>query len=155
MTRTKKVIAGILFSVVTLGGLVAIAGPGHHGKFGGMNAEKAEFIVSRISHKLDLNEVQEQHLDNLKDTMLNLKAERTEKRNPRELVKAMLADPVLDEATVLNLIQERTNRINQKAPQVVSALADFTNSLSDEQRAEIIETVEKISKHRRGNFIND
>ena len=51
MTRTKKIILGTLISIVTLGGLVSYAAPGHHfGTFGGMNAEKAEFIVSKISH---------------------------------------------------------------------------------------------------------
>jgi len=150
MTKTKKFIIGTLLSVVTLGGLTAIAGPGHHGKFGGMNAEKAEFIVNRISQKLELNEVQIQNLNTLKDTMLSLKAERKE-RNP-ELIKAMLADPILDEATVLHMIQERSNRINQKAPQVVTALANFTNSLNEEQRAQVIKGVDKFSKRRGGRF---
>jgi len=66
MTRTKKIVLGTLISIVTLGGLISYAAPGHHcGKFGGMNGDKAEFIVSRISSKLDLNDEQKLNLVSL------------------------------------------------------------------------------------------
>lgn len=150
MTRTKKVLLGALISVVTLGGLVSYASPGHHfGKFGGMNAEKAERMVSRVSSKLDLNEEQKLNLVNLKDTILEQK-QKHKGENPKDILKTLLADPVLDEAALLNIAEERTTAMNQAIPQVVTALATFTNSLSNEQRAKIIKFVDKVSKHRRG-----
>lgn len=149
MTKVKKIVIGTLISIVTLGGLIACASPGHHGKFGGMNADKAEFIVSRISSKLDLNEVQKQNLESLKDTILEQKKlAKGDNNDPRETVKALLSQPVLDEAKVQSLVEERTTRVHLAAPKVISALANFTNSLNDEQRAEIIKMVDKFGKHR-------
>jgi len=148
MTKTKKFIIGTLFSVVTLGGLVAVAGPGHHGKFGGMNAEKAEKIVQRVSSKLELNELQKQNLVSLKDTVLELKAKNKPQMDRKAFVQSLLAKPVLDESAILAKIQERTNMMNQVSPQVVTALANFTNSLSDEQRAKISKMTEKFGKRR-------
>lgn len=152
MTRTKKIVLGTLISIVTLGGLITFATPGHHcGEFGGMNNDKAEYMVSRISSKLDLNAEQNQNLVSLKDTILEQK-QKHEGDNPRDILKTLLSDPVLDEATILNIAEERTTAMNQAIPQVVSALAIFTNSLSNEQRAEIIVMTEKFGKHRRGPF---
>ncbi len=150
MTRTKKIIIGALLSVVTLGGLVSYAGSGgHHGKFGGMSAEKAERMVSRVSSKLDLNEEQKLNLVNLKDTILEQK-QKHKGESPKDILKTLLAEPVLDESALLNIAEERTTAMNQAIPQVVTALATFTNSLSDEQRAKIVKFVDKFSKHRRG-----
>lgn len=148
MTKTKKFIIGTLFSVVTLGGLVAVAGPGHHGKFGGMNAEKAERIVERVSSKLELNDLQKQNLVSLKDTVLELKAKNKPQMDRKAFIQSLLAKPVLDETAILAKIQERTNMMNQVSPQVVTALANFTNSLSDEQRAKMSKMTEKFGKRR-------
>ena len=149
MTRTKKIILGTFFSIVTLGGIVSYAAPGHLGKHGGMTPEKAEYIVNKVSKKLDLNAEQKQNLDNLKDTILEQKSLH-KKENPREALQALLAEPVLDEAAILTMVQERTTSMNQAAPQIVSSLAAFTNSLSDEQRANIVKFSQKFKKHRRG-----
>lgn len=146
MTKTKKFIIGTLFSVVTLGGLVAVAGPGGYGKFGAMNAEKAERIVKRVSSKLDLNELQKQNLVSLKDTMLKLKAKHKPQTDRKAFVQSLLAQPVLDETAILAKIQERSNKINEVSPQIVTALANFTNSLSDEQRAQMSKMAEKFGK---------
>ncbi len=152
MTTTKKVLLGALISIVTLGGLISYAAPGHHyGKFGGMNGEKAEFMVSRISSKLDLNDEQKLNLVSLKDTILEQK-QKHKGESPRDILKTLMAEPVLDESALLNIAEERTIAMNQAIPQVVTALATFTNSLSNEQRAEIVKLAEKFGKHRRGHF---
>ncbi len=155
MTRTKKIVLGALISVVTLGGLVSYASPSHHfGKFGGMNPERAERMVSRISSKLDLNEEQKLNLVNLKDTVLEQK-QKHKGESPRDILKTLMAEPVLDEAALLNIAEERTTAMNQAIPQVVTALATFTNSLSNEQRAKIVKFSERFGKHRRGSFGKD
>lgn len=152
MTKTKKIIIGTLISVVTLGGLVTYAGSGNHwGKHGGMSEHKAEFIMSRISSKLDLTDVQKQNLVALKDT---LQAQRKlhKPNSPRAELMALLSEPVLDETKVLAMVEERANTLQQAAPTVVSAIANFTNSLNDKQRNEIKEFANKMGKHRGGRF---
>lgn len=152
MTKTSKIVIGALISVVTLGGLVSYASPGKHfGKFGGMNENKAEFIIERISSKLELNDVQKQNLIALKDT---LKAQRDNHKqdNQREELKTLLSAPVLDETKVLAMVEAKASKIQQVAPSIVSAIANFTNSLSDEQRSEMISFADNFKKHRGGRF---
>jgi len=155
MTKTKKIVIGALISVVTLGGLISYASPGLHGKFGGMTEKKAEFIINRISSKLDLNDVQKQNLVALKDT---LKQQRDihHKDNPREAIMSLLSEPVLDETKVLAMMEARTTQMHLAAPTVISAIADFTNSLSNEQREEIKSFADKFrnrgGRHFDGRF---
>ncbi len=152
MTKTKKFIVGTLISVVTLGGLITYASPGENFcKHGGMNEKKVEFIMNRISSKLDLNDVQKQNLIALKD-VVKKQRELQKQANPREELMSLLSVPVLDETRVLTMIQERTKKLNEAAPSVVSAIANFTNSLSNEQREKIKTFAEKMAKHRDGRF---
>lgn len=152
MTKTKKIIIGALISVVTLGGLISYASPSHHfGKFGGMSEKKAEFIINRISSKLDLNDIQKQNLVALKDTIKEQR-ELNQQNDPREELTKLLSTPVLDETKVLSLMENRMTQMHLAAPTVISAIANFTNSLSDEQRAEIKNFADKFAKHRGGRF---
>ncbi len=153
MTKTKKIVIGALISVVTLGGLISYASPGEQcgGRFGGMNEQRAEFIVNRISSKLDLNDVQKQNLIALKNT-LKEQRETHKQANPREALMELLSSPVLDETKALALMEERTTQMHLVEPTVISAIANFTNSLSNGQREEIKQFANKMGKHRRGPF---
>ena len=151
MTKTKKIIVGAVISVVTLGGLISYAAPGEHfGKFGGMNEERAEFMINRISSKLDLSDVQKQNLVALKDVLKAQRETHQQKSSPREEIMSLLSAPVLDETKVLTMLEGRTTQLNLAAPTVVSAIANFTNSLNAEQKEQLKGFMDKIAKHRRG-----
>lgn len=152
MTKAKKIVIGTLISVVTLGGLISYASPGEHfGKFGGMNEKRVEFIIERVSSKLDLNDIQKQNLIALKDTVKKQR-DLNKQNNPREELKALLSAPVLDETKVLTMLEARTTKMHLAAPTIVSAIADFTNSLNNEQRTEIMAMADKFKKRRGGRF---
>ncbi len=151
MTKTKKIVIGALLSVVTLGGIATYASPFKHFG-GGMSENKAEFIMNRISDKLDLTAVQKQNLVALKDTLIKQKEAHRAKGDPREAIMDLLSAPVLDETKVLAMVEERTTQMHLAAPTIVTAVANFTNSLSDEQRAEIKAFAGKMGKHRGGKF---
>ncbi|MCK5902588.1 MAG: Spy/CpxP family protein refolding chaperone [Cocleimonas sp.] len=152
MTKTKKIVVGALMSIITLGGLVTYASAGGHcGKFGGMGEQRTAFMISRISSKLDLTPVQKQNLIVLKDT-IKAQKELHHKSSPREEVMKLLQTPVLDEAKLLATMDERMNKIRQAAPMVVTAIANFTNSLNDKQRAEIQTMAKTFKQHRGGHF---
>jgi len=152
MTKTKKIIVGTLISVVTLGGLITYASPAEFcGKPGAMSDKKIEFIINRVSSKLDLDAVQKQNLIALKDTIKTQRALH-QKHNPREELAKLLSVPVLDESKVLTMLEARTAQLNQAAPAVVTAIANFTNSLNNEQRAEIVKMANNFAKHRGGRF---
>lgn len=152
MTKAKKIVIGTLISAVTLGGLITYASPSHHfGRFGGMNEEKVEFIINRISSKLDLDAVQKQNLIALKDTV-KTQRELHKQDHPREELMKLLSVPVLDETKVLTMMEARTTQLHLAAPTIVSAVANFTNSLSNEQREEIKNFADKFAKHRGRKF---
>ena len=151
MTKTKKIIVGTIISVVTLGGLISYAAPAEHfGKFGGMNEKRAEFIINRVSSKLDLSDVQKQNLIALKDVLKEQREVYRQKHNPREEIMSLLSTPVLDETKALTLLEERTAQLHIAAPSVVSAIANFTNSLNTAQKEQLKGFMDKIAKHRRG-----
>lgn len=151
MTKAKKIIIGTLISIVTLGSLITYASPSNHfARFGAMNERKVTFIINRISSKLDLDASQKQNLIALKDT---IKKQRTlhQQNNPREELVKLLSVPVLDEVKVLAMMEERMTKLHLAAPSVVTAIANFTNSLNNKQRAEILKIANKF-KHRGRSF---
>ena len=148
MTKAKKIIIGALLGVVTLGGLISYAAPGgHFCNMGGASEKKAEFIVNRISAKLDLNDLQKQNLVALKDAIQEQRKIH-QQNNPREELMALLSKPVLDETKVLAMLEERTTRFHLAAPSMINAIANFTNSLDQAQRDQIIKLADKFAKHR-------
>lgn len=152
MTKTRKFIIGTLLSVVTLSAFVSYASPFEHfGKFRGMDGKRIDFIINRASSRLDLNAIQKQNLIAIKDTIKQQRALH-QNQNPHDELVKLLSVPVLDEAKVLSLVEIRTTQLHLAAPAVVSAIADFTNSLNDKQRAEIIKVADKIAEHRKNRF---
>lgn len=139
MTILKKMIISGVISIVTLGGLIACTGPSHHEGF----AKKGEFIAKR----LDLNEDQKQKMDNLFAT---IKAEIEEHKgtSPKQQIIALLDKPELNQKEALAILKQRTNKIQESAPEVVNSIAEFTNSLNDEQRAKIQELLAKDRPNR-------
>ncbi|MBV1888648.1 MAG: hypothetical protein KUG67_00175, partial [Proteobacteria bacterium] len=66
----------------------------------------------------------------------------------RKEVMAQLSQPVMDQEHVLNLIQERLKSAEEKAPEVIAALAQFSDSLTIEQKNTIKGKIEERQKHR-------
>ncbi|MBV1959640.1 MAG: hypothetical protein KUG53_02785, partial [Pseudomonadales bacterium] len=66
----------------------------------------------------------------------------------RKEVMAQLSQPVMDQEHVLNLIQQRLKSAEEKAPEVIAALAQFSDSLTIEQKNIIKEKIEDRQKHR-------
>jgi Spy/CpxP family protein refolding chaperone len=152
MTKRKKIILASVLSVLTLGGFAAYAGGGEHcgfGKKGGMHgANMGEFMVKRMTHKLDLNEIQVTNLKAIQQSFAkHHNAKKTQKR--AELL-ALLDTPSLDQAQALHIIQTGAEERKAKAPEMIATIATFTNSLSNEQRATLKETLQHFP--RRGGF---
>jgi len=145
MNKAKKIIIASLISLGTLGGLASYAMAfGGHGKDGGM---RADFIVYRISSKLDLNDDQKSKLESLKTTLTDLIQARKE-NNSRDKAKELLSKPVLDQEKALALMEDRQTQILEIAPSVIAVLATFTDSLTAEQRTTLLEVLAKFGKHQ-------
>ena len=151
MKKSKKILVGSLIAI-TLGTVGALAAGGfehrwgHHGERAGMMAER---MMKHATEALDLTQEQQAYLQVLQQKMIALRSEgRMGKFETRKEVMAQLSQPVMDQEHVLNLIQERLKSAEEKAPEVIAALAQFSDSLTIEQKNTIKEKIEERQKHR-------
>lgn len=152
MTKGKKIILASVLSVLTVGGFAAYAGSGEHCGFGhqgfgmqGFNPEKrTDFMIKRLTYKLDLNEVQVSNLKAVQQLFSQyLKESKAQKGG--ELVSLLEASS-LDQAQALHILESRGAERKAKAPEAIATVATFTDSLSDEQRAELKEILQHFSQ---------
>ncbi|MCK5809896.1 MAG: Spy/CpxP family protein refolding chaperone [Cocleimonas sp.] len=149
MTKSKKIVLASVLSILTLGGFAAYAGGGEHcgfGKHGMQDAGKrGEFMVKRMTHKLGLNETQVTHLKAVQQLFAHHHKEKKAKKGGELL--SLLDAPSLDQAQALHLLQSRGEERKAKAPEMIAAIAVFTDSLSTEQRATLKKKLQYFSGH--------
>lgn len=147
MKKSTKIIIAALTALGLSGGVFAY---GKHNHWKMDPEDKAEFVVEMATKKLDLNDTQRQNLEGLAGDMLGLM---TEMRTSREMqiqeVQQLMAEPALDQSRALQLVQQKTQAINDRAPAVIASLALFLDSLSVEQKAELQSYMDKHQKHHR------
>ena len=147
MKKSTKIIIAA-FTALTLSGGVFAYGKHNHWK---MDPEdKAEFVVKIATKKLDLNEPQRQNLEDLTGNMLALMQEMRASREIQiQEVQQLIAEPVLDQNRALQIIQQKTQAINDRAPAVIASLALFLDSLNTEQKAELQSYMDEHHKKHR------
>ena len=151
MTKRKKIIIASIVSVLTLGGFAVAAGGGSHCGFGmhGADLEKrGAFMVKRMTHKLDLNEPQVANLKAMQQFFIGHHKENKAKQGGELL--SLLDAPSLDQAQALSLLVRRGEEKRAKAPEIIAAVAAFTDSLTPEQRTKLKDTLKSFSQ--RGGF---
>lgn len=150
MKKTKKIVIGSLIAI-TLGvvGTLAAGGFEHRwGNKGHMAEMMAERMMKHATEALDLTEVQQGNLKALQDTALALRADaKMGKRETRKEIMSQLSQPTLDQAHILGLVQARIDAAEQKIPTLIAALAVFFDSLTAEQKAIIMDKIEKRQSH--------
>lgn len=148
MKRSTKIISAVVLTIGVAGGATAYA----KNKFG--NPEKrATHMVNYISDELSLDATQEQNLVALKDQLLVAKNLMTEQwGNTRDEVDGLLAADTFDQALALEMISSRTQTIDTIAPETVAALGQFLDSLDAEQKADVIEFLNRRGHGHRGGW---
>ena len=138
-TWIKRSLIGLFGAGILVGGISACS---HRHERHGMGEEvtsryQAKFI-ERVNDELKLSEVQKQHLTAL--------AERVQEQrralvgtttDPRAELQALVAGKQFDRARALALVEEKTNAVRGKSPEVIAATADFFDSLSAEQQQKL------------------
>lgn len=139
MKKRTKIITGIIASFILIGGISAC---NHHRS----PEEKADYLVEKISSKLELNEPQIINLEQLKTKLLG---SRQELKSQHELVHQEIAiifsQPTLDQQRIIEIIREQTEIFNNQAPGIVASIANFYDKLTPEQQSELSK---KISEHK-------
>ncbi len=142
MKKRNKIMIAIASGIALISGLAAC---GHHRS----PEDRAEYMVEKITSKMELTEPQVSKLEALKNELLNVRQSMLAERDTvHEEVNELLNQPTLDQTRALTLVQNRTDSINQKAPQVITALAGFYDSLNPEQQAMLREKLEAHKAHR-------
>ena len=147
----KRTLMGLLGAGVMLGSLSACAGRQEHGWGGPMNEQRsAEFrgkMIERVGKKLELNDAQKQLLGALSDKLQEQrKALMGSATDPRADMQALVAGAKFDRSRAQTLVQEKTEALRNKSPEVIAAAADFFDALNPTQQQQ----VRDFMQHRGG-----
>ena len=146
MKLSTRIIAAILLVVGSSGLVYAVS---THGDWGMTAAEKIDFVSDRVTRKLDLNETQRQKFIALAESVVTtLQAVKPDREQPIAEVTMLLQEPVFDQARALQLIQHKTQVVNDRAPGVIASLGEFVDSLDDQQKQQLQEFLQHRHQHR-------
>ncbi len=148
----KRTLFGLLGAGALLGGFAAFA----HGRHGWhpMNEQDAVAMqarmVDKVAQKLDLDANQKARLAVLGD---RLREQRTALMgapgtDPRTEVQSLIAGPTFDRTKASLMVETKVSAVNAKSPAVITALADFYDSLRPEQQTKVREMMARHQHHR-------
>jgi Spy/CpxP family protein refolding chaperone len=95
-------------------------------------------MIEKVGHKLDLDEAQKARLGVLADTLRQQRnAMIGETKDPRAEMQSLVAGPTFDRARANTLAQTKLNAAKEGAPAIITAAADFYDSLRPDQQAKL------------------
>ena len=151
MKRSTNIVTAVL--VLVLGGSGAVYAFSKHNHWHMSPAEKAEFVTERVTRKLQLNSEQQQNFSSLAETVVQIIVDtKVAKKQHLDEVEQLLQSPSFNQARALELVQQKTDTINAKAPLVVSQLAIFLDSLNTDQKAQLQEFLQHKREHHKHAF---
>ena len=147
MKLSTRIVTAVLLVVGSSGVVYAFS---KHGDWGMTPQEKAEFIGERVGKKLDLDAAQQQKFDSLTELVAGIVAEaRAGREAQMQEISALLEEPSFNQARALELIGQKTDLVNEKAPLVISSLAVFLDSLTPAQKDKLQQFIEHRRHHHR------
>ncbi len=133
MKRATKIILAIGL-VLVVGGTAAAVAKHRYWRFGPDGKAFAEYL----SEELKLDEQQAMRLESLRRLAVRIRNEsRSHGDEQREQILSLISAPTMDQELALKLVGDKADSITQRAPEVIAALAVFTDSLSAEQKQQI------------------
>jgi Spy/CpxP family protein refolding chaperone len=100
--------------------------------------------MDRIAKRLNLDEQQKVKLEAIHEAIRQARQEsRDERVALLDEVAAQIKSDQLDQAKVLQLVEQRLARMNQAAPQIIAKVAELHATLTPEQKAKVIEHLER------------
>jgi len=112
--------------------------------------KRLDKMVERVSSKLDLDDTQTQALEEFAAELAETRQlMRGTDGGLRSEFSALLSAQSFDQGEALSLINERAAAVQANAPELVAAAALFFDGLSEEQKAQVQEFMEKRGRHHR------
>lgn len=147
MKLTKRTIIYITGGALLIGAVVAC----NHGMHYGTAEERGEWMLQKVSKELELNEIQQSRLAEVKDEFLGIRSTmRSDREQTRADVLAMLQQPTLDRDKANAIIGQHLETLNSRTPVIIDAIGNFYDSLDDAQRAELRAFIEHKMEHHHG-----
>lgn len=148
MKLSTRIITAVLLVAGSTGVVYAIS---RHGDWHMSPDEKVEFVTERAASKLDLDSQQQQNFAALAALAVGIMQEaRDSRQQSLDEVFGLLQAPTLNQGRALELIQQKTALVNERAPQVIAALGIFLDSLDADQKRRLRELIEQHREHRHG-----
>ena len=146
MKKSTKIIG---LAILVLGATSGVFAYSAHHAWNMSPEDKAEYVTEKITEKLELNAMQRDSLQALSVNLIQIMSDvRSDRQARMETLQQFLSEPTLDQARVLQMVQQKTEMINQKAPEVVASLAGFLDSLDSEQKNQLREHFANHIRHR-------
>lgn len=142
----------VIVSLILVG-LLAIGGVAYAKKKGFCDGPegRANWMVERVSEQLELDDTQRDRLEQLRDRLLSMREQFADARTQgRAAVAELLAAPTLDQDRAQALIEQKTSFVSANSAELIAAFADFSDSLNEEQRATLLEWLERKGQHGFG-----
>jgi protein CpxP len=118
--------------------------------------ERAEWVVKKLGEELKLSDAQASKLNALKDELLDMRGDYRKRHDEtRKTIDELLSQPSLDQARVLAMVRERTQEVDDKAPKIVAAFADFYDSLAPDQQKKLHDEITERLEKRHGYWSDD
>ena len=145
----KKSTIIIAVTVLALGVTSGVMAYGAHSAWKMSPEKKAEYVTDKMTENLELDAIQQEYLRVLSGDLLEImQAVKSNRSEHKEMVQQLLFEPALDQVEVLKMVQQKTQMVNDRAPQLIASFAGFLDSLDSEQKKELREHMgEHMGRH--------
>jgi protein CpxP len=147
----KRTFVAVFGTAILIGGLTACGT--HRGGWNNMSAadsaQMRERVLERAGKELKLDDAQKQKLATLADKLRDSRVAVMGATDPRADMQALVAGPKFDRANAQALVEAKTAAVRTRSPEVITAAADFFDSLKPEQQQQVREFMNKRGGHGR------
>jgi periplasmic protein CpxP/Spy len=150
----KRSLIGVAVVATLLGGAGAWAKHRYGGHFGWHTVSAAEAeplkarMVDKIGRELDLDTAQKAKLAALADQLREGRnAFVTGTPDPRAALRGLVAGATFDRSKASALVQAQVGALQTQSPALITAMADFYDSLKPEQQARVREFMARRGHH--------
>ena len=111
-------------------------------------AQRAEWMMKRMTEQLDLNAEQQAKLRAVKAEFdAGMQKYREQRRQMFDELAANIEKPQLDKNLLMEVVETRKQAYDDIAPRVVDKIIEFHASLNPEQRKKLAERMEQFREH--------
>ena len=131
-------------AILAIGALAVTAcGHRHHDP-----AQRAEWMMERVSDHLDLNEDQQAKLRAIKTEFeAGMQQYHQQRQQLFDRLAENIESPTLDKQLLMEMVETRKQAYNEIAPRIIDKVIDFHASLNAEQKKKVADKMEHFREH--------